>query len=167
MTWVRRLLYYQIFSTGTGEVTEHMSTRFVTAAEATALDKWYVIDANDQVLGRIATKAATILSGKHRTHYAPFLVTGDHVVIINADKIRLTGQKRETKVYRWHTLYPGGLREAKVSNIMESEPERVIREAVLGMLPKNKLRKRLVQRLKVYRAEQHPHAAQAPKTMEL
>jgi large subunit ribosomal protein L13 len=79
-------------------------------------------------------------------------VTGDHVVVINADKVRLTGQKRETKVYRWHTLYPGGLREAKVSNIMESEPERVIREAVLGMLPKNKLRKRLVQRLKVYRA---------------
>jgi len=75
-----------------------MSTRFVTAAETAALDKWYVIDANDQVLGRIATKAATILSGKHRTHYAPFLITGDHVVIINAGKIRLTGQKRETKV---------------------------------------------------------------------
>jgi large subunit ribosomal protein L13 len=144
-----------------------MSTRFVTAAEATALDKWYVIDANDQVLGRIATKAATILSGKHRPHYAPFLVTGDHVVIINAGKVRLTGQKRETKVYRWHTLYPGGLREAKVSNIMESEPERVIREAVLGMLPKNKLRKRLVQRLKVYRAEQHPHAAQRPEPLAL
>ncbi|HET9219448.1 MAG TPA: 50S ribosomal protein L13 [Terriglobia bacterium] len=139
----------------------------MTAAEAAALDKWYVIDASDQVLGRIATKAATILSGKHRPHYAPFLVTGDHVVIINAEKLRLTGQKRETKVYRWHTLYPGGLREAKVSNLIESDPARIIREAVLGMLPKNKLRKRLVQRLKVYRADQHPHAAQRPEPMSL
>jgi len=139
----------------------------MTATEVAALDKWYVIDANDQVLGRVATKAATILSGKHRPHYAPFLATGDHVVIINADKIRLTGQKREVKVYRWHTLFPGGLREAKVSDLMETRPERVIREAVLGMLPKNKLRKRIVQRLKVYRADQHPHAAQRPEPLSL
>ena len=144
-----------------------MSTRFMTATEVAALDKWYVIDANGQVLGRVATKAATILSGKHRPHYAPFLVTGDHVVIINADKVRLTGQKRETKVYRWHTLYPGGLREAKASNLLESRPEKVIREAVLGMLPKNKLRKRLVQRLKIYGAGQHPHAAQRPEPLAL
>jgi len=137
----------------------------MTAAETAALDKWYVIDANDQVLGRIATKAATILSGKHRPHYAPFLITGDHVVIINADKIRLTGQKRETKVYRWHTLYPGGLREKKASNLLVSKPEDVIREAVFGMLPKNKLRKRMVQRLKIYRADQHPHAAQRPESL--
>jgi large subunit ribosomal protein L13 len=139
----------------------------MTATEAAALDKWYVIDANDQVLGRIATKAATILSGKHRPHYAPFLVTGDHVVIINAEKVRLTGQKREEKVYRWHTLYPGGLRESKVSEVLEERPEKVIREAILGMLPKNKLRKRLIQRLKVYRAGQHPHAAQRPEPLSL
>lgn len=88
-----------------------MSTRFLSAGELTAIDKWYVIDAANQVLGRVATKAATILTGKHRPHYAPFLVTGDHVVIINADKIRMTGQKVDQKVYRWHTLYPGGLRE--------------------------------------------------------
>ena len=144
-----------------------MSTRFMTATEVTALDKWYVIDANGQVLGRVATKAATILSGKHRPHYAPFLATGDHVVIINADKIRLTGQKREQKVYRWHTLYPGGLRQIKASDVLETNPERAIREAVLGMLPKNKLRKRLVQRLKVYRADQHPHSAQRPEPMAL
>ena len=144
-----------------------MSTRFMTATELAALDKWYVIDANGQVLGRVATKAATILSGKHRSHYAPFLVTGDHVVIINADKIRLTGQKVEQKVYRRHTLYPGGLREVKASDMLESRPEKVIREAVLGMLPKNKLRKRLVQRLKVYRAGQHPHAAQRPEPLSL
>jgi large subunit ribosomal protein L13 len=139
----------------------------MTATEVAALDKWYVIDANDQVLGRIATKAATILSGKHRPHYAPFLVTGDHVVIINADKVRLTGQKREQKVYHWHTLYPGGLRQAKVSDVMESRPEKVLREAILGMLPKNKLRKRIIQRLKVYRADQHPHAAQRPEPLSL
>jgi len=144
-----------------------MSTRFMTATEVAALDKWYVIDASDQVLGRVATKAATILSGKHRPHYAPFLVTGDHVVIINAEKIRLTGQKQEQKVYRWHTLYPGGLREKKASDLMESNPERILREAVLGMLPKNKLRKRLVQRLKIYRANQHPHVAQRPEPLSL
>ena|SRR4030095_12954527 len=144
-----------------------MSTRFMTATEVTALDKWYVIDANGQVLGRVASKAATILSGKHRPHYAPFLVTGDHVVIINADKIKLTGQKREQKVYRWHTLYPGGLREVKASDVLETRPEEVIREAIFGMLPKTKLRKRLVQRLKVYRAEQHPHAAQRPEPLAL
>jgi len=139
----------------------------MTATEVAALDKWYVIDANGQVLGRVASKAATILSGKHRPHYAPFLVTGDHVVIINADKIKLTGQKREQKVYRWHTLYPGGLREVKASDVLETRPEEVIREAIFGMLPKTKLRKRLVQRLKVYRAEQHPHAAQRPEPLAL
>jgi large subunit ribosomal protein L13 len=139
----------------------------MTAGEVRSLDKWYVIDANGQVLGRVATKAATILSGKHRPHYAPFLVTGDHVVIVNADKVKLTGQKLEQKVYRWHTRYPGGLREAKITKVLATKPERVIREAVLGMLPKNKLRKRMVQRLKVYSAEQHPHAAQRPEPLSL
>jgi large subunit ribosomal protein L13 len=132
-----------------------------------ASDKWYVIDAADQVLGRVATKAATILIGKHRPRYAPFLVSGDHVVIINADKIKLTGQKLESKVYRHHTLYPGGLREKSVKRVMESKPERVIREAVLGMLPKNKLRKRMVKRLKVYMNAQHPHTAQQPEALAL
>ena len=144
-----------------------MSTRFMTADEATALDKWHVIDAAGQVLGRIATKAATILSGKHRPNYAPFLITGDHVVIINADKVKLTGQKLEQKVYRWHTRYPGGLKENKIRKVLATRPERVIREAVLGMLPKNKLRKRLVLRLKIYGAGQHPHAAQRPEPLSL
>src|SRR5258705_9012109 len=127
-----------------------MSTRFLTAAELAASDKWYVIDAADQVLGRIATKAATILQGKHRPRYAPFLITGDHVVIINADKIKLTGEKLDSKVYRHHTLYPGGLREVSARRLFEGKPERIIREADLGMLPKNKLRKRMVKRLKGY-----------------
>jgi large subunit ribosomal protein L13 len=143
-----------------------MSTRFFTAGELAALDKWYVIDATDQVLGRVATKAATILSGKHRPHYAPFLVSGDHVIIVNADKIKLTGEKLDKKVYRWHTLYPGGLREVAARKVFETKPDRLIREAVLGMLPKNKLRKRMVKRLKVYLADQHPHSAQTPERLE-
>jgi large subunit ribosomal protein L13 len=144
-----------------------MSTRFLTVGEANALDKWYVLDATDQILGRVATKVASILSGKHRPQYAPFLITGDHVVVINADKIRLTGQKLDQKVYRWHTRYPGGLRQLPVRKAFTTNPERVIREAVLGMLPKNKLRKRMVKRLKIYGAEQHPHTAQHPEALTL
>jgi len=144
-----------------------MSTRFLTAGELAALDKWYVIDATGQVLGRVATRAATILIGKHRPQYAPFLVSGNHVIIVNAKKIKLTGEKLDKKVYRWHTQYPGGLREVTARKVFESKPDRLIREAVLGMLPKNKLRKRLVKRLKVYLADQHPHAAQQPETLKL
>jgi large subunit ribosomal protein L13 len=144
-----------------------MSTRFLTAGELAASGKWFVIDATDQVLGRVATKAATILTGKHRPQYAPFLLTGDHVIIVNAEKIKLTGEKLDKKVYRWHTLYPGGLREVAARKVFEAKPEKLIREAVLGMLPKNKLRKRMVKRLKIYVADQHPHAAQAPDTIKL
>jgi large subunit ribosomal protein L13 len=144
-----------------------MSTRFLTADELSALDKWYVIDAADQVLGRVATKAATILSGKHRPQYAPFLVSGDHVIILNAEKIRLTGEKLDSKLYRHHTLYPGGLREVKARKVFETKPEMMIREAILGMLPKNKLRKRMVKRLKVYSNDQHPHTAQQPQALKV
>lgn len=139
----------------------------MTAGELAAQDKWYVIDAADQVLGRVATKAATILIGKHRPQYTPFLVSGDHVIIVNAEKIKLTGEKLDKKVYRWHTLYPGGLREVTARKVFEAKPDKLIREAVLGMLPKNKLRKRLVKRLKVYLADQHPHTAQQPEAMKL
>ena len=144
-----------------------MSTRFLKAGELAALGKWYVIDATDQVLGRIATKAATILTGKHRPQYTPFLLSGDHVIIVNAEKIKLTGEKLDKKVYRWHTLYPGGLREVTARKVFETRPEKMVREAVLGMLPKNKLRKRMVRRLKIYAADQHPHAAQTPETIKL
>ena len=144
-----------------------MSTRFLTADELSAMDKWYVIDATDQVLGRVATKAATILTGKHRPQYAPFLVSGDHVIILNADKIRLTGQKLDSKVYRHHTLYPGGLRQVAARKVFETKPDRMIREAVLGMLPKNKLRKRMVKRLKVYFGNSHPHTAQQPEAIQI
>src|ERR687887_266832 len=144
-----------------------MSTKFLTAGELAAAGKWYVIDAADKVLGRVATKAATILTGKHRPQYAPFLLTGDHVIIVNAEKIKLTGEKLDKKVYRWHTLYPGGLREVAARKVFDTRPDKMVREAVLGMLPKNKLRKRFVKRLKVYLAEQHPHAAQQPERLEV
>jgi large subunit ribosomal protein L13 len=142
-----------------------MPTRFLSKSEAVASDKWHVIDATDQVLGRLATKAATLLSGKHKPGYAPFLVTGDHVVIVNAAKVRLTGQKLDQKVYRRHTGYPGGLREVSARKMFETRPERMIEEAILGMLPKNKLRKQMARRLRVYSGAAHPHAAQKPEAL--
>lgn len=140
-----------------------MPTRFLTRNEATSGDRWHVIDATDQILGRLATEAATLLTGKNKPGYAPFLVTGDHVVIINAGKVRLTGQKLDQKVYRRHTGYPGGLREISIRRMLETRPEDVIKEAVSGMLPKNKLRKQLERRLRVYSGPEHPHAAQKPE----
>jgi len=142
-----------------------MPTRFLTKAEAAADDRWLVIDAADQVLGRLATRVATLLSGKHKAGYAPFLITGDHVIIINADKIRLTGQKLDQKIYYRHTGYPGGLKELSARRMFESRPERLVEEAVLGMLPKNKLRKRMAKRLRVYAGAEHPHVAQKPKVI--
>jgi large subunit ribosomal protein L13 len=142
-----------------------MPTRFLNKAEAVANDSWFVIDATNQVLGRLATRVATLLSGKHKPGYAPFLITGDHVVIVNADKIRLTGQKLDQKVYRRHTGYPGGLREVSARKMFETRPERMIEAAVLGMLPKNKLRKQMARRLRVYRGAEHPHTAQQPQAL--
>ena len=142
-----------------------MPTRFLSQAEASADDKWFIIDAADQVLGRLATKVATLLTGKHKAGYAPFLITGDHVVIINADKIRLTGQKLDQKIYYRHTGYPGGLRQVSARRMFENRPERLIEAAVLGMLPKNKLRKRMAKRLRVYAGAEHPHRAQNPEVI--
>jgi len=143
-----------------------MPTRFPTKAEVVANDKWFIVDAENQVLGRLASRVATVLTGKHKPEYAPFMVTGDHVVVINADKVRLTGQKLDQKVYYRHTGYPGGLRKVTVSKMLETRPERVIEEAVLGMLPKNKLRKQFARRLRVYRGAAHPHEAQKPEVLE-
>mgnify|MGYP000016707455 CR=1 FL=1 len=142
-----------------------MPTRFLNKAEAVADDKWFVIDATDQVLWRLATRVATLLIGKHKPGYAPFLITGDHVVVVNAGKIRLTGQKLDQKVYRRHTGYPGGLREVSARKLYETRPERIIEEAVLGMLPKNKLRKQMARRLRIYQGAEHPHAAQQPEAL--
>jgi len=125
--------------------------------------KWYVIDAEGQVLGRLATRVATLLRGKHREEFTPFLDFGDHVIVINAAKIRLTGKKLDQKVYRHHTGYPGGLKEIGARKLLEKKPEELVRVAVFGMLPKNRLRKAMARKLMVYADQQHPHQAQKPE----
>ena len=126
---------------------------------------WYVVDASNQVLGRLATRVAWLLAGKHRPGYVPYLDTGDFVIVTNAEKVRLTGRKLDEKVYRRHTGYPGGLREARAREVQSKHPERLIEDAVRGMLPKSKLGRKLIRKLKVYRGATHPHDAQKPKPL--
>jgi len=123
---------------------------------------WHVIDANDVVLGKLASHAARILMGKHKTIYTPFLDTGDHVVVINAAKVKLTGKKGTDKIYRHFTGYPGGLIETNVQKVRSVRPARMVEEAISGMLPKTKLGKQMYRKLKVYAGDKHPHAAQKP-----
>ena len=124
--------------------------------------QWHVVDAEGKVLGRIASKTAMLLMGKHKPTYTPFLDTGDHVIIVNAEKVRLTGKKDEQKVYRRHTGYPGGLIEVGAVKMRAVRPVRMIELAVSGMLPKNKLGKQMYRKLKVYAGAKHPHQAQKP-----
>jgi len=124
--------------------------------------KWYVIDASGQTLGRLATKAASMLSGKLNPRYTPYLDMGDHVIVINAEKVRLTGLKDQSKVYRRYTGYPGGLREESFTRLINRRPEKVLEEAIKGMLPKTKLGRAMGTKLKVYRGDKHPHQAQQP-----
>ena len=123
---------------------------------------WHVIDAENAVLGRIASQAALLLMGKNKPTYTPFLDTGDHVVVINAEKVRLTGRKEDQKLYRRHTGYPGGLIEVQAKKMRATHPTRMIESAVAGMLPKSKLGKQMVRKLKVYAGDKHPHQAQQP-----
>ena len=124
--------------------------------------RWHVIDATDVVLGRLATQAATLLRGKHKAIYAPHIDTGDFVIIINADKVALTGSKREQKKAYRHSGYPGGLRAVGYTELLENNPERAVEKAVRGMIPKNTLGRQQLSKLKVYRGPEHPHAAQKP-----
>jgi large subunit ribosomal protein L13 len=128
---------------------------------------WYVVDAADQVLGRLATRVSRILMGKHRRNYVPYLDMGDFVVITNAEKIRLTGGKLDVKVYRRHTGYPGGLRTVGARDLQARYPERLIEEAIRGMLPKSKLGRKQIKKLKVYRGPKHPHEAQQPRPLKV
>ena len=123
---------------------------------------WHLIDAEEAVLGRIATKAARILMGKHKPTYTPFLDTGDHVIVVNAAKVKLTGHKEEQKLYRRHSGYPGGLTETSARKVRETRPVRMVEEAVQGMLPKSKLGKQMYRKLQVYAGPKHPHEAQKP-----
>ncbi|MBF0285957.1 MAG: 50S ribosomal protein L13 [Magnetococcales bacterium] len=130
--------------------------------------RWLVLDAADQILGRIATTVAMRLRGKHKPIYTPFIDTGDFVIIINAEKVRLTGRKLDDKLYIHHTGFPGGLRTTTARNILEGKfPERVLENAIRGMLPKNVMGRQMYRKLKVYRGGEHPHEAQKPEPLSL
>lgn len=129
--------------------------------------QWHVVDAQGQILGRLATRVARLLTGKDKPIYTPFLDTGDHVIVVNAEKIRLTGKKLTDKMYRHHTGHPGGLREVPAGVLMARSPEKVVQEAVFGMLPKTKLGRAMRKKLKVYRGPDHPHQAQQPAVLAL
>lgn len=149
-----------------------MRTYVAKGAEAEALKmgaQWFVIDATDQVLGRLATKAARLLIGKDKPVFTPYLDSGDHVVVINADKVKMTGNKVEQKVYHSHSGYPGGLKAVPAKRVRESRPEWVVREAIVGMLPKNRLRARRARKLRVYRdaVGLARHAGQKPQSVAI
>lgn len=129
--------------------------------------RWHVIDAEGQVLGRLATRAARLITGKDKPIYTPFLDTGDHVIIVNAEKVKLTGKKLSEKKYRHHSGYPGGLKEITAEALLAKFPERVVREAVIGMLPKTKLGRSMRKKLKVYKGPEHPHQAQQPTALDM
>ena len=129
--------------------------------------KWYVLDANGQTLGRLATRAASILSGKLNPQYVPYIDVGDHVIVINAEKIVLTGLKSQQKVYHRYTGFPGGLRTESFTRLLARKPEKILEEAIKGMLPKSKLGRSMATKLKVYRGDKHPHEAQKPVAMEI
>lgn len=129
--------------------------------------KWHIIDADGRVLGRIATQAARLLQGKHKAEWTPFLDRGDHVIVVNASKVKMTGNKEEQKIYRKHSGYEGGLREERAKIVRKKDSRRLVEEAVRGMLPKTKLGSAMYGKLKVYANSDHPHAAQQPRKLEV
>jgi large subunit ribosomal protein L13 len=144
-----------------------MSSFIANATEIAESARWHVIDANGQVLGRIATAAARLLQGKHKPAYTPFIDTGDFVVIVNAGTVKLTGRKEDQKIYRQHSGYEGGLREERARLVRQRKPEKLVEDAVRGMLPKTKLGDAMYRKLKVYAGPDHPHAAQKPSKLEV
>src|SRR3970282_917296 len=141
--------------------------RTYVATPKTIDSRWHVIDADGQVLGRVATLAARLLQGKHKATYTPFIDTGDHVVIVNAARVKLTGRKEEQKLYRRHSGYEGGLREERATIVRQAKPARIVEEAVHGMLPKTTLGAAMYRKLKVYAGPDHPHMAQKPSAREV
>ena len=144
-----------------------MSTTIASAQQVTESGRWHIIDADGQVLGRIATVAARLLQGKHKAIYTPFIDTGDHVVVVNAAKVKLTGRKEDQKIYRQHSGYEGGLREERARLVRQRKPERMVEEAVHRMLPKTTLGAAMYRKLKVYAGPDHPHVAQKPEKLEV
>jgi len=137
----------------------------VSIRKEDVVHKWYVVDAENQVVGRLASEVAKILRGKHKPLYTPHVDAGDYVIIINADKVVLTGNKWSQKVYYWHTGYPGGLRQTTAEKLRQRRPERIVEYAVRGMLPKTKLGRAMLRKLKVYATNTHPHTAQQPEPL--
>jgi large subunit ribosomal protein L13 len=144
-----------------------MSTFVASVDRSGRTAAWHLIDADGKVLGRLATVAARLLQGKHRPSYTPFLDCGDHVIVVNAAKVKLTGRKEDQKIYRQHSGFESGLREERARLVRERKPEKLIEDAVRGMLPKTKLGDAMYRKLKVYAGPDHPHAAQKPSTREV
>jgi large subunit ribosomal protein L13 len=140
-----------------------MGTYSVRASEIT--HDWFVVDAEGQILGRLASEIAGVLKGKRKPTYSTHLDVGDHVVVVNAEKVRVTGRKRDEKIYFRHSLYPGGHKLTRFRDVQASKPEEIIRLAVKGMLPKNKLGRAMIKKLNVYAGPEHPHAAQSPRAL--
>lgn len=137
------------------------------AKSETVERKWYVVDAKGKTLGRLASEVAKILRGKHKPTFTPHVDTGDFVIVINAEQVEVTGKKAEKKFYRWHSGYPGGLKERTFNEMIEKKPTEVVYRAVKGMLPKNRLGRKMIKKLKVYAGPDHKHEAQQPELLEL
>lgn len=137
------------------------------AKPATIERRWFVIDATDQVVGRLAVQIANVLRGKHRPLYTPHIDTGEYVIVINAEKLRFTGKKLQTKTYHWYTRYPGGLKEATAKEWMSTHPDRILRMAVQRMVPRNRLGRAQMTKLKIYAGSKHDHQAQQPQELKL
>jgi large subunit ribosomal protein L13 len=143
-----------------------MSTFIPSGSNLEAQRTWFVVDASGQTVGRLATRIATILRGKHKATFTPFLDMGDHVIIVNAEKVVFKGNKLQDKMYRHHTGFPGGLKEVSARDLLNRHPERVLEQAIKGMLPKNKLGRAMSKKLKVYVGPSHPHEAQKPQPLD-
>lgn len=129
--------------------------------------KWYLVDASGIILGRLASQVAYILRGKHKPNFTPHADVGDSVIVINAEKVRVSGKKAEQKIYRWHSGYPGGLKSKLYKELIKTKPEGIVEKAIVGMLPHNKLGSQIAKKLKVYRGAAHPHQAQKPEELKL
>ncbi|MCX8030736.1 MAG: 50S ribosomal protein L13 [Thermodesulfovibrionales bacterium] len=142
-----------------------MKTKFAKKEDID--QKWYIVDAKDQILGRLATRIALYLRGKHKPFFTPNVDTGDFIIVINADKVKVTGKKLDNKIYYYHTGYVGNLKSISLRHRMQKEPEKVITDAVWGMLPKNRLGRAMLKKLRVYKGSEHPHSAQKPEILQL
>ena len=139
----------------------------VSAKKESVSREWYVVDATDKTLGRLSTAIANRLRGKHKPEYTPHVDTGDYIVVVNAEKVRVTGNKTTDKVYHHHTGYPGGIKSITFDKLIDKAPERVIEKAVKGMMPKNKLSRSMMSKLKIYAGNEHPHSAQQPMPLDI